>query len=92
MYNKHTPIPWHIANNGRGTDIYHRSFEEKRVVTIVNDLREQDAAFIVRAVNSHNDLLEACKFVAFHLQENHDLRGVLLTAIAKAENEKPELA
>ncbi len=59
----HTPTPWHTKNNeteiadSRGWRIAYVSFEAPRTA----DERDANAAFIVRACNSHEQLLEACK-------------------------------
>lgn len=62
MGEKHTPTPWEACERG---DYY-----DDGVVIIGDDLRvavvnrEEDAAFIVRAVNNHDKLAKALHLVA----------------------------
>lgn len=96
MKKKHTPIPWHhdpevpryvYANRDKGPCI--------AAMQYVNDSEEEaqaNAAFIVTAVNSHEELLRACK-AALDMLTNDRAIGVPLqawleAAIAKAEGGK----
>lgn len=55
---KHTPTPYAKEQNGNGTwHVY--AFLRARRVTLSDNLSEETAAFIVRAVNSHADLVGA---------------------------------
>lgn len=55
---KHNPTPWHISEEGfiMATDI-------QSIHSVIDDvaISKEDAAFIVRAVNSHEALLEVAK-------------------------------
>jgi len=67
---KHTPLPWKIGLNpeveGMEIDIY--GADRLRICTfpfstgdeVADSVTEEDAEFIVRACNSHYDLLAAC--------------------------------
>lgn len=49
----HTPLPWYLSSDGRGIIRNGKRFAEAYT--------KEDAAFIARAVNSHEELLEALK-------------------------------
>lgn len=62
---KHTPTPWEISEPILGNKYAvwtrnHSDFEGPRVV-IPRKLSKEDAAFIVRAVNAHEDILNMLK-------------------------------
>jgi hypothetical protein len=91
-----SPLPWHWTPlEMDGDDVINGAMlwtGERSVFTVDcgdwNSLSDADAAFIVRAVNSHDDLLAACKLAL----ETHDdavererRRDVVRAAIAKAE-------
>jgi hypothetical protein len=83
----HSPLPWTSHADGH---CYHRIKSSTRHL-VARDLDEPDAAFIVRAVNTHEQLLAACReaerFIYADLADAHV--GVMLkqlrTAIAAAE-------
>lgn len=93
---KHTPTPW-IAE-GRAIDS--ETFEIATLTRNAMDMDENiitageleaNAAFIVRACNTHGELLEvvkeAARYFDRYLSTNrvHPLRNKLVEAIAKAE-------
>lgn len=97
MKPSHTPTPWAL-NEPIKTEIV--SGYGSTDIGVAQNLREADAAFIVRAVNSHEELVKALKDVLFVLkgQAEHgnfldsserdiSLEGVVEQAIAKAEGE-----
>lgn len=85
----HTPTPWTTfqsqGENGAITD--------GNGNVIAEGLTEENAAFIVRAVNSHEALLEAAKVLVNSIKWSGDINqvnlapkiSVLRAAIAKAE-------
>ncbi len=89
---KHSPLPWSLDFEDR---CIHGS--DKEFVTHISESRFYDgrkddtakvnAEFIVKAVNSHYDLLEACKYVVenTHCSDLGYNGDVLRKAIAKAE-------
>ena len=98
----HTPTPWYLGemevDPGEGgwdgtirsaADAYEIG-EDYEIADVV-DLA--DAEYIVRAVNSHADLLDACEaalgFLADRMLHAHATAGVLREAIAKAKGEQP---
>ena len=70
---KHTPTPWEIKKlhgNYEGYVLLRNTGDGLRRIDFDKDgtFKEDDAAFIVRAVNSHEELLEALKgLVAYAL-------------------------
>ena len=67
---KHTPVPWHVirCDNGDYTISYSDTELRSHIATCHEQTLcpehgsiEANAAFIVRACNSHTALLEACK-------------------------------
>lgn len=55
----HTPGPWEIGE-GYGCFVIFAP-QEISIEPIAIDLQKVDAEFIIRACNSHYDLLEACR-------------------------------
>ncbi len=55
---KHTSLPWGALNNGRST-LWHVEGPDGAAVCSVPKARKADAAYIVRACNSHYELLAA---------------------------------
>lgn len=92
---KHTPTPWSIntvddyASYGKPThmEIIHDGKYNKCFV-----FDKEDAEFIVRAVNSHEELLEAAKDMMKVIEELKGQAGIpkqymkLFNAIQKAES------
>jgi hypothetical protein len=96
---QHTPTPWHVeesADHGIGK---FRGIFGPDGFEIVNQhgvLTKSDAAFIVRAVNSHEALLEAARYAFEYLSpkgdvkkdfSGHNAMATLSRAIARAEEE-----
>ena len=62
------------------------SFEGR--IADINNLAsstEANAAYIVKAVNAHEDLLEACRQAIFAIPTTHGAFKTVATAIARAE-------
>jgi len=88
---KHAPTPWHLASTADG---YFTCIErDDRLIARCGSSdflqAERDAAFVVRAVNAHEELIDTLRMVIEDLQE--DEYGYLIKmaeqAIAKAEGE-----
>lgn len=82
---QHTPTPWTLDEAG----IIWGPHEElagksKGYQCIAEEIELEDAAFIVRAVNCHEELLAACKEVLDWVLAT-EVREQLSKAIAKAE-------
>lgn len=68
---KHTPTPWELTPHGRGWLIDTRGAYRYGPIAIIGDdsegidseMRNYNAAFIVRAVNAHEDLVEALNYM-----------------------------
>lgn len=65
MTMKHTPLPWTQYENGGQIYNANKSF----VTCVQSTLCQEDAAFIVRACNSHYDLVAALEAVTKELHE-----------------------
>lgn len=75
MSAKHTPTPLQKIEFGTDT--------EDRFVVYVD---RKHAAFIIRAVNSHDELLDACKQALGAFENNNAIDwSILEKAISKAE-------
>lgn len=88
---KHTPTPWHLAETPKG-----KTYITDNYVCVVGagSVSIQDAAFIVRAVNAHDELVRAGKAILESLLRGEiswastmgrDNLDDLKNAIAKAE-------
>ena len=96
---EHTPTPYHVGMRP-GPIVYGPSGEmvaDCCIITNTSDENKAIAAFIVKACNSHEELLEACKFLQ-PLAIKHAPQGIseeywetafdkLEKAIRKAEEE-----
>lgn len=84
---KHTPTPWDV-DDGDNVSIFELDTFDFIAEASWSDKRrsqaEANAAFIVRAVNSHYQLLEACKR-ALSMPDGTLTPDILANAIAKAE-------
>ena len=58
---KHTPAPWHVDGNGCSIATKGGQIAKIRPVYMDRAQREANAEFIVRSVNSHEALIDACK-------------------------------
>lgn len=93
---KHTPTPWKMVDKGlvKGKlefDLYYNAPNGSCCLGAIRVPEEANAAFIVRACNSHDELLEAFKKIAdsceiLFKQNGFDFHlSFLKDAIAKAE-------
>lgn len=77
---KHTPLPWRaVYSDEDGKWLIRSDF-----YTVAADLDEADAALIVRAVNSHARLLDACKRIQRRRERNQPIQMGDLDAIDAA--------
>jgi hypothetical protein len=85
---KHTPTPWSAELNDGTWDIRHANGTVAMLDKYDDETEQANAAFIVRAVNSHAALLEAAKEIVQDIREDNDLGDTfkkLVEAIALAE-------
>lgn len=91
METKHTPGPWY---QHRTKDKVYANVRSANVGCIADcgsrsdSIAQANAAFIVRACNSHDKLLEACKTALWELQGNLEhgtAKPIIEAAIAEAE-------
>lgn len=91
---KHTPLPWEILPYSNLARIHGANDEP-----VVDDFNPsfEDAEFIIRAVNSHEELLDLCKCLLFEVfgtnnptNAKHPLAARGVQAIAKAERKSNE--
>lgn len=89
----HTPTPWHLEKSGyTQTSVYIYSEIGKPLAHTVTpdfglDEQEANAAFIVRAVNSHDTLVDAIKFAISDPEYDKDMKLEGLVAALKAAGE-----
>ena len=78
----HTPTPWKV-----GEEYEILGPNEKVVATTYHNRPEVEAnaAFIVRAVNAHEELLEALRYVVDSGESYERVQEIAVQAIAKAE-------
>lgn len=93
----HTPTPWYNTNDVlMGKEIIGADALDGRYIADLEPSQRGDAEFIVRAVNSHEELLN---FVKFLLHDNHIpstckksgddcLKCMAMDIIGKAEEKK----
>jgi len=68
----HTPLPWKVIKPQHGHDTKYRCVQIGSDPTYSTlELKPEDARFIVKAVNSHDELLAACKWIVDFCEE-HD--------------------
>ena len=94
---EHTPEPWTTECNVPGETPVRITTTHVLASTICWAASPEDAEFIVRACNSHEDLLEACKEAirqsdeslaedgGFRLPEAQRIYDMVTAAVAKAE-------
>ena len=84
-----TARPWRVGNTHRdGTYAIHGISESVIHCTPFASSAKRaraNASLIITAVNSHDELLEACRKAASCASINSDVRSLILAAIAKAE-------
>lgn len=83
---QHTPTPWVTYTQGY-TSTISPDLGRFCLATLESDGHADDAAFIVRAVNSHDRLIEACKKALTCASLNSDARALIVTALQAAEAE-----
>jgi len=97
---EHTPTPWQISKVEFEKDEWSKLHNQKQtcvskgrdILAIVygpEDEEQPNAAFIVRAVNAYEKLLEACKYISdmeINLNEDYAIK-MAKQAIAKATGE-----
>ncbi|KKL19578.1 hypothetical protein LCGC14_2464060 [marine sediment metagenome] len=84
-----TPTPW--KSQGRLVNCAMGHLTEMWTLDkYIEGNAEANAEHIVRCVNAHDDLLEACKLGAIAATAvNSDVAQIIQAAIAKAENGEP---
>lgn len=86
---KHTPTPW--VNNGEGIIVCNDGDVFTMSTTLLDDKeREANAAFIVKAVNCHDELVEALEIAYKNLSgyEKGSITGIKISAaLTKAKGE-----
>jgi hypothetical protein len=83
---QHTPTPWEPHEDWNKTVEIFGGDPPDKFKNVTDNLSWEDAAFIVRAVNAHEELLDACKYVLHRLESGKEIvAGKLIHAIAKAE-------
>jgi hypothetical protein len=78
MESKHSPLPWTYCHNGGGTWPIIGERDRATVAVVTPQMagddaeHEANAAFIVRACNAHDALVEACEKALFAVQDGAD--------------------
>jgi len=85
---KHTPTPWYISREENGITTIRGDKANGRLFAVADTLKREDAEFIVRAVNSHEALLEAAKEAIACGSISARVEDLLGKAIAQAEGGK----
>lgn len=68
---KHTSTPWHAHKPDESNGWWYVDGEDSAigdVCTLYHDNAESNAAFIVKAVNCHEELLEALRDTVYHIK------------------------
>ncbi len=88
----HTPTPWILIDDPKESNVCHvdgPTDKEYGMISCYGENRKANAAFIVRAVNAHEELLRVCKMIyeSEHEQDKFAEPWMieLGEAIAKAE-------
>lgn len=68
---EHTSLPWRVQNNGEGDIFIYSEVDDSPVIE--DFAKVEDAELVCRAVNSHYELLEACKELVAEL-DNRPLK------------------
>lgn len=96
---KHTPTPWEIRRNVDGiafkvldavdadADDRGRTVLYQEEVCDISDTMQADAnaELIVRAVNSHAEMLDVLNSARYHVEQGTGIYNAIMAAIAKAE-------
>lgn len=86
-----TPVPWSVSDISHGPARIIECPKRHLIAQTLGENDEANAEFIVRACNSHNDLLTVCEELLCRLPcmpDNHDGNRAIKkakAAIAKAE-------
>lgn len=90
---KHTPTPWHTDDDDtvRAPNGFIVARINEFAESFCDKMHENNAALIVRAVNSHDDLVAALRKADAELERRgydpgNSTRIVVLAALAKAES------
>lgn len=100
MGEKHTPAPWHYGHVGTDALWIGPGYNQTPVAHVDHDMEyardnsRANAAFIVRAVNAHDDLVEALRAARQYLEggnplhasgghRNTDLRDLIDAALSR---------
>lgn len=67
MTTQHTPTPWHVWSQGLETKV--RSGVDLNIASTHGISSKDNAAFIVRACNAHDELVAALRVCADRLEE-----------------------
>ncbi len=67
---QHTPTPWHTEQASDGHFMIHETEGKSGVheISLAHVKEERNAAFIVRAVNAHEELLATCQALISELR------------------------
>jgi hypothetical protein len=80
----HTPTPW-IWDGDPFSPTIHAPQSQTCICELdTNDQRQANAQFIIRACNSHDALLEACKTIVFQVSQGAVLERDACIAFARA--------
>ncbi len=66
----HTPGPWRIGDAGR--TVFGPKTDNPSPETVASGLSRANAAYIVKAVNNHAQLLEALQYILATITEPHE--------------------
>jgi glucose dehydrogenase len=91
----HTPLPWKASDSGTGIWSANEPLGKNKIIAICScdavsrskDENTANADFILRACNSHYELLaalEACRNIVYRHGQDHQM-DILDAAIAKAQ-------
>jgi hypothetical protein len=86
---EHTPTPWHIEQARDGHFMIHETEGKSGVheISLAHVKEERNAAFIVRAVNAHEELLATLRTAKGLMNVQGMDLGFINEAIAKAEGQ-----
>lgn len=87
---KHSPLPWQVREKQilalNGDDLFH--------IETADIFKQEDADFIVRACNSHYELIEALEMIIARSKDNKpgtskvlDMQAIAMFALTKAKGE-----
>lgn len=90
MKTQHTPTPWTLDQRGNIVTVKRSDIEPSNAETVICDMMSfENAAFIVKAVNCHDELVEAAQLALDVLSSSIFREGetanILRAALAKAK-------